>query len=1036
MSNVGAIERITQKRIIKLFKDELGYRNLGNLHGSVNYNINEELLKAFLKKQNYSEELIKNALRNLNKETDLNNAPNLYKANENIYNLLRYGIKVQEDISKSTETVWLIDWKNPEKNDFAIAEEVTVIVSGTQSKRPDLVIYINGIAIGIIELKRSTKDITEGIKQNLINQKRDAISWFFTTIQLVMVGNDTQGLRYGTIETTETYYLEWKEEGGIGDYKLDRHLSLLCEKKRLLEIIHNFIVFDCGVKKICRHNQYFAVKATQDYIKRREGGIIWHTQGSGKSLTMVWLSKWIRENAGKYSKDTGKNFSKTPRVLIITDRIELDEQIQKIYKGVNEKIDRTENSADLVNKLNSAGPWLICSLIHKFGSSADNDLSKKDVDKFVQGIQKSINSNFEAKGDIYVFVDECHRTQSGKLHKAMKKILPNAIFIGFTGTPLLKNDKKNSREIFGDYIHTYKFDEALKDGVVVGLCYQALHIDQKIVSRERIDYYFESETRGISEENKAKIKKKSLINNSSTARLRIIADDILNDMKTRPSLRSGRGNAILVAENIYQACKFYEIFSATDFFKKCAIITSYVPSAQKVKYQESNKGMTKKLFQYSTYRKMLSEFLNKPADEAINCTGEFEQKVKKEFIEQPGKMRLLIVVDKLLTGFDAPSATYLYIDKKMQDHKLFQAVCRVNRLNGEDKKYGYIVDYKNLLNNLGKSLIDYTSGAFNKYDQKDIKDFLKDRLTAAKNYLDEAREAVKALCEKVNPPKDTLAYIRYFCSDDTTNKEALKNNEPLRFDLYKKIRTFMRAYAEISDEMIDAKYSQKESEIIKSEVKYFGIVYIEIKMASGDYVDMKAHEHTILYIFDTFVQADASRELGSFDNCSLTQLIAEQGEEAIKKLPENIRNNPQALVETIENSLYRFIEDQKSINPKYYEKMSKLLDDLIKEQKDEALKYKEYCEFSKKVYNPELSGRYPNTIDNPTKIALFDNLGEDEELTLKVYKAIEESKNPDFREHTFKSRIVLDAITKALEGTNYDVEQIFEIVLNQKDYKQ
>ena len=448
--------------------------------------------------------------------------------------LLRYGIKVKEGAGDQNQTVWLIDWKNPENNYFAVAEEVTV--KGKNTKRPDVVLYLNGIAIGVIEMKRSIIGLTEGIRQNLLNQRKDFIRSFFTTMQLVMAGNDTQGLRYGNIETSEKYYLEWKEDGGIGDCKLDRHLSLMCEKGRLLELIHDFIVFDAGVKKTCRQNQYFGIKEAQNYIRRRQGGIIWHTQGSGKSLTMVWLTKWIRENV------------KDSRVLIITDRTELDEQIEKVFRGVDENIYRTTSGADLVHTLNGTGQWLICSLVHKFGDSDNDELSDEDVDKFMAEIQKNIMSNFEAKGDIYVFVDECHRTQSGKLHSAMKKILPNALFVGFTGTPLLKDEKQTSLEVFGPYIHTYKFDEAVKDGVVLDLRYEARDIDQNITSQDKIDLWFEAKTKGLNDFARAQLKKKwgtmqKIL--SSQSRLEKIVSDILLDLEIRDRLADGRGNAIL-----------------------------------------------------------------------------------------------------------------------------------------------------------------------------------------------------------------------------------------------------------------------------------------------------------------------------------------------------------------------------------------------------------------------------------------------------------------------------------------------------------
>jgi type I restriction enzyme, R subunit len=417
-----------------------------------------------LKERGYDDNIIDRALFLLERDAG-DTSKSLYDRNRAVYDLLRYAVKVKPDVSENTKDVWLIDWKHPEKNHFAIAEELTVTGSNdaAHTKRPDIVLYVNGIALGVLELKRSIVSVAEGIRQNLDNQKKIFIEHFFSTQQLVMAGNDTEGLRYATIQTPEKYYLTWKEPGDEENL-LDRSLLQLCEKKRFLEVIHDFIAFDSGTKKLCRHNQYFGVKASQEHVRRREGGIIWHTQGSGKSLTMVWLAKWIHENV------------KNSRVLIITDRAELDEQIEGVFKGVKEDIKRTTSGADLITKLNDAEPWLICSLVHKFGGK-DGDDQDPDVGSYVQELKKSLPPGFKAKGDIYVFVDECHRTQSGELHAAMKTILPNAMFIGFTGTPLLKTDKQKSIEVFGRYIHTYKFDEAVKDGVVLDLRYEARDID-------------------------------------------------------------------------------------------------------------------------------------------------------------------------------------------------------------------------------------------------------------------------------------------------------------------------------------------------------------------------------------------------------------------------------------------------------------------------------------------------------------------------------------------------------------------------------
>ncbi|MCY3675093.1 MAG: HsdR family type I site-specific deoxyribonuclease [Rhodobacteraceae bacterium] len=1027
MNKVGAKERYTQNRIVKLFEGHLGYKYLGDWKDRYNENIESDLLRLYLQKQEYSEILIKRALRELDKAATLGAGRKLYDANKDVYRLLRYGIKVKEGTGEQNQTVWLIDWNNPEKNHFAIAEEVTVF--GNQTKRPDIVLYLNGIAIGVIELKRSTIGLTEGIRQNLLNQRKDYIPQFFTTMQLVMAGNDTQGLRYGTIETKEKYYLEWKEDGGIGAYQLDRHLSLMCEKSRLLELIHDFIVFDAGVKKTCRPNQYFGVIEAQDYIKRHQGGIIWHTQGSGKSLTMAWLAKWIRE---KVKKDS--------RVLIITDRTELEDQIEKVFSGIDEDIYRTKSGADLIDTLNGTDQWLICSLVHKFGSSESNELSDDNVNKFMEELQNSMKLNFEAKGDIYVFVDECHRSHSGKFHSVMKKILPNALFIGFTGTPLLKKDKKTSLEVFGSYIHTYKFDEAIKDGIVLDLLYEPRDIDQNLTSSERVDLWFETKTSGLNDYARAQLKKKwgtmqKVL--SSQSRLEMIVKDILLDMETRERLIDGRGNAILVSDSIYQACKFYDIFSNTELSDKCAIVTSYKPMLQDIKDEESGEGDTDKHRQYNIYRKMLASFFEESEDLAIDRVDEFEKKVKEKFVNEPGQMRLLIVVDKLLTGFDAPSATYLYIDKKMQDHGLFQAVCRVNRLD-DGKQYGYIVDYKDLFNSLESSIKDYTSGAFDNFEKGDVDGLLTERLTKAKQRLDEAREAVKALCENVDPPKDTAAYIRYFCAYDTSDKEALKVNEPRRIELYKKTGSFIRAYAALANEMIEAGYSSDKIKTIKREVKLYENVQIEVKMASGDYIDLKLYEPSMRHLIDSYIRAEESQILSAFDDISLIQLIANTGEEAIDKLPLGIRNNEAVVAETIENNIRKVIIDEQQVNPKYYEKMSKLLDALIQERKAKALQYKDYLkkiiDLSVEISRPESNRPYPESLNTAAKRALYDNLGKDENLALRIDKVVKTTKKADFRGNRLKEREIELAIRELLNESNFDSKQIFELVKNQSEY--
>ena len=1043
MSKVGEKEVRTQRRVVAFFTDALGYAYLGHWQDREgNHNLEAALLTDWLKQQGHSDKIIAKVRHELGQAAALGGSKTLYDANREVYGLLRYGVKVKPETGEQHITIWLIDWANPGNNDFAIAEEVTI--AGENTKRPDLVLYVNGIALGVLELKRSTVSVSEGIRQNLDSQKKAFIRSFYTTVQLVLAGSETEGLRYGVIETPEKYWLRWKEADSppaAGDNPLLRELGQLCGKERLLEIIHDFMVFDAGIKKTCRHNQYFGVRAAQARVKRREGGILWHAQGSGKSLIMVWLAKWIREQV------------RDSRVLIITDRTELDEQIEEVFKGVNEDIYRTKSGADLVRVLGAGTEWLLASLIHKFGASEEGN-----IDAFLEDLRSRLPKGFHAKGEIFVFVDECHRTQSGKLHDAMKALLPGAMLIGFTGTPLLKADKRRSIETFGPYIHTYKYDEAARDGVVLDLRYEARDIDQNITSQAKIDQWFELKTRGLTDVAKAQLKQRwGTMQKVLSARDRLekIVADILLDMETRDRLKSGHGNAMLISGGIYSACRFFEMFQHTDLAGKCAIITSYKPSPADIKGEETGEGLTEKLRQYDIYRKMLAAHFDESEDTAMYQVERFEQEVKKRFVEEPGQMKLLIVVDKLLTGFDAPPATYLYIDKQMQDHGLFQAICRVNRLDGEDKEYGYIIDYKDLFRSLEQSIKDYTGEAFGGYDKTDVEGLLKDRLQQGRERLEEAREAIDALCEPVDPPRDTAAYLRYFCAAESGNAGQLKENEPKRVALYKLAAGFLRAYANLANEMREARYTEVEAQAIKREVGHYEKVREEVKLASGDYIDMKMYEPAMRHLLDTYIRAEESEPLSAFDDLTLIQLIVERGETAVESLPKGLREDHEAMAETIENNVRRLIIDERAVNPRYYEKMSRLLDALILKRKQQAMDYKTYLAeivaLTKQVSQPETHASYPLEINSAVRQALFDNLTQEPPMepygtgtepavdvrqakALALDRAIRQVKKADWRGNKFKEREVHNAIRSKLGDDEGLVDEIFKIVKSQHDY--
>jgi type I restriction enzyme R subunit len=1027
MSKVAQNERITQNRIVKWFQETLKYDYLGNWEEREgNSNIEEEELRKYLQgTKKYSEELINKAIFALKKEATINSNDDLFTANKEVYSLLRYGTSKKVEAIKRPEHVDFIDWEFPLNNNFAIAEEVTI--RGAKERRPDIVIYINGIAIGVLELKKASVSASEGIRQNLSNQLHLFNKSFFTTIQFVLAGNDSNGLYYGTTKTEEKYFLKWKEDNDVYDPNvilLDKHIEQFCNRERLLEIVHDFVIFDHGTKKLCRPNQYFGIKEAQKYIARKEGGIIWHTQGSGKSLTMVWLAKWVLENNPK------------ARLLIVTDRTDLDEQIEGVFLGVGETITRTKSGADLISRLNNTSPRLLCSLVHKFGGKEDNA-----ANEFIEELK--ISKDFQPKGDFIVFIDECHRTQSGELHSAMKTILPdNSIFIGFTGTPLLKKDKKKSLEIFGRYIHSYKFDEAVRDGVVLDLLYEARDVDQHVFDQKGIDEWFAIVTHGMNDIPKAELKQKwgtmqKVL--STKTRLEKIVFDIKKDFITKPRLKDGRGNAILVARSIYEACRYYEIFQSFGI-KKCGIITSFEPNENSIKIEETGAGETEKKEQFEIYQKMLKDYDFKDAES-------FEKFAKKKFKEEPANMQLLIVVDKLLTGFDAIHCTYLYIDKQMQDHGLFQAICRTNRLGKEEendpyyKEFGYIVDYKNLLENLNKSISDYTSDAFDEYDIDDVKGLLTDRLEKAKERLEDAIEALHQLCLDIPAPKQLEQYYHYFCGDPT-NKDDLKDNEQKRLTLYKLVVALIRAYNNIASEIIEAGYTQVEADKIKDKVNYYAELRNSIKHYSSDYIDLKKYEPDMRQMLDMYLTADPSRVLSNLGEATLLQLIVDNGiEEATDKLPSSIKGNRGAMSETIENNMRKTIIQEMPINPAYYEKMSVLLVELIRLRKEGAISYeellKEYEELARSI-QPNTKKTYPATIDTKPKQALYDNLDKNEELANELDQQIRDTKDDDWRSTHIKRRKVEIAIRQVLESNGINDElmlsKVFDIVSNQREY--
>lgn len=1082
-----ASERAVQDRIIELLRTKLGYEYLGNLSERESTCLDRQALKEFLVgKQKLEPASADRAIAELAKRMACPSQADLYNVNKEVYLTLRYPMPIATEPGKPMKQVYFIDWQHPLENNFSIAEEVTVRrqVAANGHRRPDVVIWVNGIALCVIELKKANVSVAEGIRQNYRNQQAGEIPAFFAAAQLLMAGNESEGLKYATTLTPEKYWLTWKEpcgnpcavpRWGKSDIKplVDRSFAQMLDKERLLAFIHDGVVFDGGVKKVMRPAQFFALEAAKPRIMRKESGIIWHSQGSGKSLTMVWLAQWIKEHRPD------------ARVVIITDRDELDKQISNGFKEAGEKPYRATSGADLITTLNESRERLITTLIHKFGANGPKEKldarerrlrGERSAAVYLKELADKLPPGFKAKGDIFVFVDECHRTQGGVMNLAMKKIMgPDVMLIGFTGTPLLKSEKGalTSYANFGPFIHTYKFDEAVEDGVVLDLRYEARDIEQNLAEDVTFDSIFEHKTKNLLPAKKEELKKRwARMQNLFSAKERVqrIVTDICMDMGIKPALRDGWGNAMLVCESVYQAYRFWAMFSdlLSPLKDKCAVVTSY--GGDDPGLSEAFTGEQLSEAEYKQKMNIAMRGDRSPED--------FEEWAKKEFIEHPAKMKLLIVVDKLLTGFDAPPATYLYIDKKMEDHNLFQAICRVNRLNGEKKRYGYIIDYKHLFESIRGAVEDYTNGAFKNFEKEDVAGLLKGRLEEGRKALEAALERCDILSEPVLPPKGIDEYCDYFVARDEAQSPArdeaqdltrgeAQNSErdgelgdesprteegagdvvrpgacagdsQLREDFYQACIAAVRAWSDIAQETDEAGYSAAEAAALKEKVRNYDMLREAIMKRAGDFVDLKLYDAEMRSLLDNFVTAKHALKLADLEDLSFLDLIKIDKDNggAVDPDIEAEVGGERGVAETLVANVRRYIFRKKETNPAEYRKFSERINRLLEDYRKEKIEYRKLLAEIAKM-GKELKGDaavVDPRLDTEAKRSLCDNLGGDADLAIKVFEAVGASAKPGFRRNAIRRRKVEMAIEDALQGTDFNPLAVYQIVEHQSEF--
>ena len=870
----------------------------------------------------FSEKNIRQAIQDIDEAlTD-----GLVKTNEKIYDSLMLGRSYQEQLHDGTKRSFdlrFIDWETPENNVFHVVDEFSVERQDGQGVvRPDVVLFVNGIPFAAIECKKASIAMKQGISQMLRNQGKNFIPQLFKFTQILMSTNKNVTM-YATCGTPEKFWSFWKEEDdtwlneeinrcvqGRLATKQDENIISLFHPSRILEITRFFTLFDNAVKKIARYQQFFAIREIihtiheTDKSGNRQSGVVWHTQGSGKSLTMVMVAKYILSMMNDCH----------PKVLVLTDRVELDKQIHRTFNHTRLKAHRATTGRNLVDLINSNSADVITTLVHKFDTAAEN--------------QKPILSR-----DIFILVDESHRTQYGELHIKMKKVFPNACYLGFTGTPLLKNEK-NTMIKFGKLIHKYTIADGVKDKAIVPLLYEGKMVDQS-VNRKAIDNQLEIICRNLTDNQKEEVKKKwSQFERiaSSDQRLKLIAFDINEHFRKNYKTQGVQFKAMLATNSKVEAIRYLEAFEELGDLSLAVVVS---PPDQREGYTAVDEESKDKVLRF--WNRMMDQYGTPEA---------YEDAIKDNFIngDEP---ELIIVVDKLLTGFDAPRATVLYIDKPMKEHTLLQAIARVNRLY-EGKDYGLIMDYRGLLEKLDEALGMYSGeGGLENFDPQDLKGAIRDVISII-GTLRHYHSCIIELFAPIQNKKDAEEY------------EVLLADEEIRELFYEHLCGFGKHLAiALESEQVYNALKQEELESYKMDMKFWQELRKAVKLRYSDSIDHKEYEPKMQKLMDQYIAAE---EIIRITN-PVDILDEKSFEEELERL-----GSGRAKADAIMTRMSKRIDAKWDENPAFYKKFSERIEEALAQYKEKRISEADYLKRMTDILQDFRRGytgvEYPESIKN------------------------------------------------------------------------